>query len=75
MGRNTQHLAPSNRLSKSRLKTYSGRSGSTGQRWDNPMSVKVRSGKNSQKEYINLRKSKVSDSLIGGSQSFRDKNN
>jgi hypothetical protein len=67
MGRNTSHLAPSKRL-----KTYSGRSGSTGQRWDNPMSVKVRSGKNSQKEYINLRKSKFTGNLIGGSQSLRD---
>jgi hypothetical protein len=69
MARNTQHLAPSKRL-----KTYSGRSGSTGQRWNNPMSVKVRSGKSSQKEYINLRPSQVSENLIGGSQSFRDKN-
>jgi len=69
MARNTSHLAPSKRL-----KTYSGRSGSTGQRWNNPMSVKVRSGKSSQKEYINLRPSQVSENLIGGSQSFRDKN-
>ena len=69
MARNTSHLAPSKRL-----KTYSGRSGSTGQRWNNPMSVKVRSGKSSQKEYINLRPSQVTENLIGGSQSFRDKN-
>ena len=68
MARNTQHLAPSKRL-----KEYSGRSGSNGNRWNNPMSVKVRSGKNSQKEYVNLRRSEFTGNLIGSSQSFRDR--
>ena len=67
MARNTQHLAPSNRFAKSRLKTYSGRSGSASlnrapgggapdKAWK-PLgasgSQKVRSGAASQKEYIN----------------------
>jgi hypothetical protein len=71
MARNTSHLAPSKRL-----KTYSGRSGSTGQSWTNPSSVKVRSGKSSQKEYIGLRsfQMKSDNNIYGTSQSFRDKN-
>lgn len=57
MTRNTQHLAPSNRYT--RMKQYSGRSGASAV--DNqyatrtPLSgssTKVRSGANSQKEYI-----------------------
>lgn len=77
MARNTQHLAPSNRWEKSRLKTYSGRSGSASlnrtidgkppeKAWK-PLgasgSQKVRSGAASQKEYINT--SGV-DSMRGG---------
>ena len=56
-----------------KTKQYSGRSGSTGQRWNNPMSVKVRSGQSSQKEYISLRKSGWRNNLIGSSTSFRDR--
>jgi len=78
MARNTQHLAPSNRFAKSRIKLYSGRSGSASnnrsigggvpQHTYKPLgssgSQKVRSGAASQKEYINT--SGV-DSMRGGS--------
>ena len=77
MARNTSHLAPSNRWEKSRLKTYSGRSGSASlnrsigggvpEHTYKPLgssgSTKVRSGAASQKEYINT--SGV-DSMRGG---------
>ena len=80
MARNTQHLAPSNRWKKSRSKIYSGRSGTAS--LNRPVggteygtygvvgdagTTRVRSGKSSQKEYINTGKD-----ALGISQSRYD---
>lgn len=91
MARNTQHLAPSNRWEKSRLKTYSGRSGSASlnravgggvpKHTYKPLgtsgSTKVRSGAASQKEYINTSgvDSMRGNGNLGWSQSKLDKVN
>lgn len=84
MARNTQHLAPSNRFSKSRLKTYSGRDGtaslnrpttssynhgySTYKLGGDHGNTKVRSGAASQKEYLD-----ASSGRMTWSQSKQDK--
>ena len=91
MARNTQHLAPSNRFAKSRLKTYSGRSGTASHNRTidgrapeiayKPLgasgSTKVRSGVASQKEYINTSgvDSMRGNGNLGWSQSKLDKVN
>ena len=91
MARNTQHLAPSNRFAKSRLKLYSGRSGAAShnrsvsggvpQHTYKPLgssgSTKVRSGASSQKEYINTSgvDSMRGNGGLGWSQSKLDKVN
>jgi len=91
MARNTQHLAPSNRFAKSRIKHYSGRSGAASnnrsigggvpQHTYKPLgtsgSTKVRSGAASQKEYINTSgvDSMRGNGNLGWSQSRLDKVN
>ena len=91
MARNTSHLAPSNRFAKSRLKTYSGRSGAASNNRSigggvpehayKPLgtsgSTKVRSGAASQKEYINTSgvDSMRGNGNLGWSQSKLDKVN
>ena len=91
MARNTQHLAPSNRFAKSRLRRYSGRSGASSLNRSvsggvpthpyKPLgasgSTKVRSGAASQKEYINASgvDSMQGNGGLGWSQSKLDKVN
>ena len=89
MARNTKHMAPSNRWEKTRLRTYSGRSGATSnnrsidggvpKHTHKPLgtsgSQKVRSGAASQKEYINTSgvDSMRGNGNLGWSQSKMDK--